>query len=128
MTINESELKANAQWLSRHLKQFGWQYIVVDEGWYLKNPGASACSELQFTLSNDGRYLPASNRFPSSVEGAGFKPLADYAHSLGLKFGLHIVHGIPREAVAKNLPIADSSFRAVDAANLSDTCPWDCHN
>ncbi len=128
LTINEAEYKANADWLATHLKEFGWQYAVVDEGWYLQNPESGGKPAWQFTLDGESRYLPAPNRFPSAAPGAGFKPLADSVHGLGLKFGLHIIRGIPREAVAKNLPIADSPFHAADAADPSDTCSWNPDN
>ncbi len=45
--------------------------------------------------------------------------------SLGLKFGLHIVRGVPKPAVKGNLPIAGSAFHAADAADPAATCPWD---
>jgi alpha-galactosidase len=124
MTITEAEYKANAEWMARHLKPFGWRYAVVDEGWYIQNPESGGKPAWQFTLDTEGRFLPAPNRFPSAANHAGFKPLADYVHSLGLKFGFHIIRGIPREAVAKNLPIAGSSYHAADAADPSDTCFW----
>ena len=128
LTINEVEYKANVDWMAKHLKGFGWQYAVVDEGWYLQNPESGGKPAWQFTLDSESRYLPAPNRFPSATQGAGFKPLADYVHALGLKFGLHIIRGIPREAVAKNLPIAGSSYHAADAADQSDTCSWNPDN
>jgi alpha-galactosidase len=128
LTINEAEFKANADWMAQHLKRFGWQYVVVDEGWFLSNPESGGKPAWQYTLDGESRYQPATNRFPSAAVGAGFKPLADYVHSLGLKFGLHIVRGISRQAVAKNLPIADSSYHAADAADPTDTCPWNSDN
>ena len=128
LTITESEFKTNADWMAKHLKSFGWQYAVVDEGWYLQNPASAGKPAWQFTLDTDGRFTPALNRFPSAASGAGFKPLADYVHSLGLKFGIHLIRGIPREAVAKNLPIAGSSYHAADAADTSDTCEWNPDN
>ena len=79
-------------------------------------------------MGESGRFLPATNRFPSATNRQGFKPLADYVHSLGLKFGIHIIRGIPREAVDKNLPIANSSFHAAEAADKSDTCSWNPDN
>ena len=82
----------------------------------------------KYSLDGQGRYTPASNRFPSAAQGEGFAPLAAYVHAKGLKFGIHILQGIPREAVAKNLPIAGSSFRAMDAANTSGTCNWNHDN
>lgn len=127
LSVNESEFKENAKWLAADLKQYGWRYVVVDEGWYLKNPEAKP-GAFQFTMGRDGRFLPAVNRFPSASNDHGFKPLADYVHSLGLKFGIHIIRGIPRQAVEKNLPIAGSSFLADDAADKSDTCPWNADN
>jgi hypothetical protein len=126
-TITESQLKGNADWMAKKLKRVGWQYVVIDEGWYVLNP-ASDPKDYKFLLSSDGRFIPVPERFPSAANDAGFKPLADYVHSLGLKFGIHMIRGIPREAVAKNLPIADSSFVAQDAADQSDACPWNAYN
>lgn len=127
LTITESEYRANADVLANKLKQHGWNYAVVDEGWYLANPEAKPRA-FQFTLDANGRYTPAVNRFSSAANSSGFKPLAGYVHSRGLKFGIHIIRGIPREAVERNLPIADSGFRAADAADISDTCPWNADN
>jgi alpha-galactosidase len=126
LTITEPQFKANVAWFHQHLQPFGWQYVVIDEGWYLAHPDDSA--HPGYTLSPDGRYLPASNRFPSAGTAHTFKPIADSVHALGLKFGIHIIRGIPREAVQQNLPIADSSFHAADAADTSDTCGWNSDN
>ena len=97
--------------------------------WFVTNPtpeGNSKTSEYAF--DDYGRYVPAPKRFPSSVGGAGFKPLAEWTHSLGLKFGIHILQGIPKRAVEKNLAIDASKFHAADAANTSDTCAWNYDN
>ena len=128
LTITEPQFKDNVQWLDKHLKSFGWQYVVIDEGWYLSNPESGGKPAWQYTLSSNGLYLPAVNRFPSAADGAGFKSLADYVHALGLKFGIHILRGIPREAEDKNLPIAGSPFHAAEAADRSDPCPWNPDN
>jgi len=128
-TVKEADVKANAKWLAEHLKSAGWQYVVVDMEWFVTNPTPEGNSKnSQYTLDSYGRYTPALNRFPSAADGAGFKPLAEYLHSLGLKFGIHILRGIPKQAVEKNLPIAGSPYRAADAANTSDTCPWNPDN
>ena len=127
LSVTEGEFKQNAQWMAANLKRLGWQYVVVDEGWYLKNPEAKA-GTFQFVLSKDGRYFPATNRFPSAAHDAGFKPLADYVHSLGLKFGIHIIRGIPKLAVERDVTFAHSSFQASDAVDKSDTCPWNADN
>ena len=128
-TVREDEVRANAKWMAQNLKQHGWQYVVVDMEWFLENPQISdEPKDPQFSMDPYGRYTPAVGRFPSAANGAGFRPLADYVHSLGLKFGIHMLHGIPREAVEKNLPIAGSSWHAADAANTQDTCPWNPDN
>ncbi len=128
-TVKEADVKANAKWLAEHLKSAGWQYVVVDMEWFVTNPTPEGNSKnSQYTVDTHGRYTPALNRFPSAANDSGFKPLADYVHSLGLKFGIHILRGIPKQAVEKNLPIAGSSYRAAEAADTSDTCPWNPDN
>lgn len=128
-TVKEADVKANAQWMAAHLKSSGWQYVVVDMEWYVTNPTPEGNSKsFDYSVDDTGRYTPAVNRFPSAANGAGFKPLADYVHSLGLKFGIHILRGFPKVAVAKNVQIAGSSFHAMDAADTSDTCPWNFDN
>ncbi len=128
-TLNEDTIKANAQWMAQHLKRFGWEYVVIDEGWYLSNLSPDGNDEhTSFQIDAYGRFVPVPARFPSAGKDFTFKPLADSLHSLGLKFGIHIIRGIPREAVTKNLPIAGSSFHAADAADTSDVCPWNAYN
>jgi alpha-galactosidase len=128
-TIDESRFKANAEWLAEHLKPFGWQYVVIDAEWFVANPTPEGSSKTsQFVLDTHGRYTPVASRFPTAAGGAGFKPIADYVHSLGLKFGIHILRGIPKQAVEKNLTIAGTSYHARDAADTSDTCPWNFDN
>lgn len=128
-TVREADVKANADRLARELKQYGWQYIVVDMEWFVTNPTPEGNSKnSRYSMDTYGRYLPDPARFPSSANGAGFKPLAAYVHSLGLKFGIHILRGIPRQAVEQNLPIAGSPYHAADSANRSDECPWNYDN
>ena len=123
--IREDEVKANIDAMAAKLKSSGWQYIVVDIEWY--QPDAHAHGYIprgRVDMDANGRFVPSPTRFPSSANGAGFKPLADYAHSKGLKFGIHIMRGIPREAVDKNLPIEGSSFHAADVADKVNVCRW----
>jgi alpha-galactosidase len=128
-SVKENDVRANAEWMAKNLKSFGWQYVVVDSGWYVTNHRETTnANDAQFNVDEFGRYIPAINTFPSAASDAGFRPLADYIHSLGLKFGLHILRGIPKVAVAKNLPIQGSQFHAQDAADTSDTCPWNPFN
>jgi len=129
LTIDESQYRANVDVLAKRLKAAGYQYAVVDEGWYLANPqDASRPETLHYRIDANGRYEPALNRFATAKGAVGFKPLADYVHAQGLKFGIHIIRGITKQAVAGNLPIAHSAFHAVDAADTSDTCPWNPDN
>jgi alpha-galactosidase len=128
-TIKEADFKTNAQWLARNLHSYGWEYAVVDMEWFVNNPTPEGNSKNSlYTMDPYGRYLPALNRFPSAAAAAGFKPLADFTHALGLKFGIHILRGIPKSSVEKNLPIAGSSYHAAEAADRSDTCPWNPDN
>ena len=128
-TVNENQVRSAASWIAAHLKSYRWQYVVVDMEWFVINPTSAGNSRnSQFELDSNGRYIPAANRFPSAATGEGFKPLADYVHSLGLKFGIHILRGIPKDAVAENLPIAGSDYRAANAADTSDVCPWNPDN
>jgi len=110
------------------LKPLGWTYAVIDEGWYMENPLGDKLETRKYLVDPHGLLIPSAGRFPSAAQGAGFKPLADWVHAKGLKFGLHIVRGIPKQAVRNDLPIAESAFSARDAADTSDTCPWDDGN
>ena len=124
-TITEAQFRANVRWMARHLRRYGWRYAVIDAGWSVPAGGARAGV---LTMDRYGRYVPAPDRFPSAAGGRGFGPLAHYVHSLGLKFGIHIMRGIPKEAVSANLPIAGSPFHARQAADLNAPCSWDPHN
>jgi Alpha-galactosidase len=127
LTITEEQFKANVTELAK-LKSFGWNYAVIDEGWYMADPFAKDLKTRHYQLDGNGLLLPALSRFPSAAEGAGLKPLGDLVHSAGLKFGVHVIRGIPKDAVAANTPIAGTSYRAADAADTSDICPWDDGN
>ena len=124
LTIDEAQYRDNVKVLAG-LKQYGWEYAVIDEGWYMQDPLAYKVATREYVWDANGNLIPAVDRFPSSRNGAGFKPLADWVHEQGLKFGIHIVRGIPRQVVKENLPIAGTSFRAQDAADIQATCPWD---
>ena len=124
-TVTEAEVKANADYMARHLKQHGWQYVVVDIQWSEPDPKAHGYRpEAQLSMDEHGRLIPAVNRFPSSAGGRGFRPLADYIHGLGLRFGIHIMRGIPRQAVKANLPVFGSQAKAGDIADTASVCPW----
>lgn len=127
LTIDEAQFRENVKVLAS-MKQYGWQYAVIDEGWYMRDPFAATTAAQQYLYDGNGLLLPVVARFPSSANNAGFKPLSDWVHSLGLKFGIHVMRGIPKEVVDRNLPIAGSSFHAADAADREATCPWNDAN
>jgi hypothetical protein len=124
-TITEAEVKANADYMAKHLKAHGWQYVVVDIQWSERRPKSHGYRpKADLAMDAYGRLIPAENRFPSSAGGRGFKPLADYVHGLGLKFGIHIMRGIPRAAVEANLPVFGSRAKAAEIADKHSLCPW----
>jgi alpha-galactosidase len=125
-TVVESEVKANADYMAEKLKKFGWNYIVVDIRWYVENDKSGGYNQTDpiFVLDEYGRVTPALNRFPSAADGKGFKPLADYIHSKGLKFGMHIMRGIPVIAVKRNTPILGSNAKAADIYTPDGQCTW----
>ena len=123
--VTEETVRRNAEYMAKHLKDFGWEYVVVDIQWY--QPSASSHAYEPFaplTMDEWGRLTPAVNRFPSAANGQGFKPLADYIHSLGLKFGIHIMRGMPRMAAHNHLPILGCDKSCAEVANPNSICAW----
>lgn len=123
--VTEDELLGNAEFMRDRLKQYDYQYVVCDIQWY--EPAAKGNVYNNFAdlcMDEYSRLIPAVNRFPSSANGAGFKPIADKIHSMGLKFGIHIMRGIPRQAVHRNKRIYGTTARARDIASQFSLCPW----
>jgi alpha-galactosidase len=125
-TVVEEEVKANADYMAARLKKYGWEYIVVDIRWYVANDKSGGYNEKDpvYNMDEYGRFLPAVNRFPSAANGNGFKPLADYIHKKGLKFGIHMMRGIPVLAVKTNTPILGSNSKAQDIYTSEGQCFW----
>ena len=126
-SVVESEVKANADYMAKNLKGYGWEYIVVDIRWYVENQTTghyNAYKNSEFILDGYGRYMPSPKRFPSAANQAGFKPLADYVHGLGLKFGIHIMRGVPKEAVYNKLPILGTDKTADEIYSADNECTW----
>lgn len=123
--VTEDIVRKNADFMAKHLKKYGWEYITVDIQWYEPNvktheytPFAKLC------IDEYSRVIPAENRFPSSAGGKGFAPLAEFVHSLGLKFGIHIMRGIPRQAVYERTKIKGTDKTAADVAKTDSICAW----
>ncbi len=123
--VTEEDVRRNADFMAKYLKKYGWEYVVVDIQW--SSPDAKNHEYIPFTdlcMDNYSRLIPAENRFPSSAGEKGFAPLAEYVHSLGLKFGIHIMRGIPRQAVHKNTGIKGTDKTARQIAKTASICTW----
>ncbi len=142
--IIESQFKACVDVLATKLKPYGYDYATIDFCWYYPGPAGWTPEQWatfplrqkrnktgklfpQVAMDSYGRLLPAENRFPSAKEGKGFKAIGDYTHSKGMKFAIHIMRGIPRQAVDENTPILGTKYHAKDIANPRDTCRWNNH-
>ncbi|MDO7847813.1 NPCBM/NEW2 domain-containing protein [Hymenobacter sp. M29] len=125
-TVTEAEVKANADYMAKNLKSSGWEYVVVDIRWYVGNDTAHGYNEKNpdWNIDEYGRFVPAPNRFPSAAGGKGFKPLADYLHGKGLKFGIHIMRGVPVVAVQRRLPILGTKLTAADIYSKEGQARW----
>ncbi|MBR0552568.1 glycoside hydrolase family 27 protein [Stakelama marina] len=127
LTIDEAQFKDNVRVLAGW-KDLGWTYAVIDEGWYMADPFAKDLATRKYRIDAHGRLLPVVARFPSAADGHGLRALGDWVHAQGLKFGIHVIRGIPKAAVEANMPIAGSRFHAAEAADRQATCPWDDGN
>lgn len=126
-TVEEHEVKANADYMAENMKEYGWEYIVVDIRWFVENDKAGGYNQTdpRYIIDEYGRYMPAVNRFPSAKDGKGFKKLADYVHGKGLKFGIHIMRGIPKVAVENKMPIKGTDGITADQIYTTELqCTW----
>ncbi|MEV7623732.1 glycoside hydrolase family 27 protein [Actinoplanes sp. NPDC089786] len=140
-SVTEAEVLANADFMARHLLPHGWNTIVVDIQWHdptARAGGYNPAAPLH--LDDCGRPYPAVNRFPSAANGEGFRPLADRIHALDLKFGLHIMRGVPR--LAADAPTTTTTTTTTtggrrsggglaglgDIADRDAVCPWNTDN
>ncbi len=124
-TITEDQALETAAIMAEKLLPFGYDVFTIDIQWY--EPGASSyeySKKPKTTLDEWGRCIPALNRFPSAANGRGFTEIAANVHGLGLKFGIHIMRGIPRRAVELNLPVLGTSVTAADIADRNSVCSW----
>ena len=127
--VTEADVLSNARFMAQHLKPYGWEYVVVDIQWYAYHT-ATMRDRFQYIpfgrneMDAYGRLLPCPDKFPSSAGGAGFKPLADQIHAMGLKFGIHAMRGIPRAAAEGHLPILGTDMTADMVADPASICPW----
>jgi alpha-galactosidase len=116
-SVTEQDMIDQGGAVRAQLQPYGWNYVVIDYRWY--EPGQP--------IDANGRYVPATSKYPSATGSVGFKSLSDRIHALGLAFGIHIMRGIPRKSYDADLPIADANYTTKDAGNPNDPCPWDQH-
>jgi alpha-galactosidase len=140
--VTEKQFLESIEVVRKKLLPLGYKYVTIDFCWF--NPGppewdpvnnwktiglqqqqdANGNFSPQLAMDKFGRLLPAENRFPSAKNNIGFKAIGDEVHRKGMKFGIHIMRGIPRQAVAVNTPIAGTKYFAKDIAETFDTCKW----
>uniref|UniRef100_A0A7C9AV69 Alpha-galactosidase n=1 Tax=Opuntia streptacantha TaxID=393608 RepID=A0A7C9AV69_OPUST len=138
-TISEEEFLQNAELVSQRLRDHGYEYVVVDYLWYRRKvPGAYTDSSGFDVIDEWGRVIPDPDRWPSSRGGKGFTEVAKKVHSLGLKFGIHVMRGISTQAVNANTPILDTTkkeayvegerkWTASDIGMKERACAWMPH-
>jgi hypothetical protein len=107
----------------------GYEYFVIDNGWFASPksqmfkgylvPVADKTNPVEVTVNEYGIPVPSKQYFPN-----GLKPMIDKLHAKGLKFGVHLMRGIPRIAVEKNLPIKGTKFTAKDIHTTFNDCTW----
>jgi hypothetical protein len=109
-----AQVKAQALALQNFgLQKIGYQYVNLDDFWY-QCPGPQGPN-----VDPYGRWLTDSSKFPAQGDTDGIKVLADYIHSLGMKFGTYVTPGISRQAVSRNTPIKGTSYTAAQIADPS---------
>ena len=124
-TVTEQQIKEQADAMAKYLLPSGYKYLTVDIQWYEPEAKGHAYDpKATLTMDEYGRLTPGLKKFPSAANGKGFKELADYVHSKGLKFGIHIMRGIPRQAVEKNTPVLGTTVKAKDIALTNSRCSW----
>ncbi|MDR3249437.1 MAG: glycoside hydrolase family 27 protein [Treponema sp.] len=126
-TVTEEQLLRNAEYMRKNLLPYGWEYIVCDIQWYEPLAGTGEGEYRPFAplcMDEYSRLIPAENRFPSSAGGKGFAPIAKKIHGMGLRFGIHIMRGIPRQAVHGHTPVKGAGLAADAIANPFSICKW----
>jgi alpha-galactosidase len=116
----EDELIKNIDAFEKMLKPYGYEYVTVDNGWFLDKRHDKGGKVLfdEFGLPVSSPYF-----FPNGVES-----VIDYAHEKGIKFGIWIIRGVVREAVEANLPIEGTPYTLQDIADKKKLCPWNDFN
>ena len=134
-SVTEKEVLQNAQYLvDNDLVRHGWEYVVIDIRWYCNHPSLGGGNYNQrgdqgYVLDEYGRYLPSPSRFPSCMENGkniGFKALAKQIHDMGLKFGIHIMRGVPKSVVGSSYKLKGGESKSWSEVYNGTTspCTW----
>ena len=127
--LHEKAAFDNLYALAEKYKRLGYEYFTIDNGWfgeYRLRPGTMYAEEKHASdvhINAYGLLQPSATYFPH-----GFEKLISECHRLGLKFGVHLMRGIPRKAVRLNTPIKGTSCRARDIADTVHVCRWCQYN
>src|SRR5438270_8460294 len=116
MRKHPTAAKMKAQALALHnsgLQKLGYQYINLDDFWY-QCPGPQGLK-----VDAYGRWITDPSIFPLQRDSDGIKVVADYVHSLGMKFGTYVTPGISKQAISQNTPIKGTSYTAAQIAEPS---------
>jgi alpha-galactosidase len=129
--LHEKAAMENLEAMAKHLEPYGYEYFVIDNGWfgeYKLKPGTLYPLEKHagdVNLNEYGHVIASKTYFAD-----GLKPIIDRCHELGLKFGLHMMRGIPRKAYDMNVTIKGTSYKARDIADTVPdyNCTWCAYN
>ncbi len=129
VNVNENQVRANADFMAENLKDFGWEYIIIDADWYsytsIPEPGENIYVPFnRMEIDEYARPFPCLPKFPSAGQGVGFSPLASYIHGLGLKFGITMMRGIPRVAAHSHSKLWNTEVTANQIANPFSISKW----
>src|SRR6516165_4252530 len=109
-TADKVEAQARAM-RDSGLQKLGYTYVNLDDFWYLC-PGPQGPN-----VDSYGRWVTDPSRFPPQEDTNGIKVVADYVHSLGMKFGIYVTPGISSQAVSRNTSIEGTPYAAAQIAN-----------
>lgn len=126
---SEKTMLENLEAMAAKLKPYGYEYFIIDNGWFAEyelNPDTGYPIEThakETKIDEYGRYQPSDCFFPN-----GLTPIIDRAHELGLKFGIHMMRGIPRKAYQLNTPVKGTNLKAKDITAKNHICTWCDYN
>ena len=131
-------MKLAPEWAKLMLPS-GYDTVTIDEFWCKCSPSPCLVSsssaskrscapdpndgESASSLDAHGRAVVDESKWPSAKGGQGFKAVAAKIHALGLKLGIHVMHGVPKAAMNGSYTVLGNGAQV---SSLSDGtwCPW----